>query len=374
MRLSAVDILFESLRPSARFAPDVLTRCWMHLDVTRILILLEIEDASAWLGVCAAAAGVGLPHAVADAVRGAQRDAIVRRLMVEAEVARAAGALCAAGIDVALIKGSARPYLADDALLLARRPLDVDLLVEPGALDRSVRTLAAAGYKDAGHDVPAGHFHARAMTAGSMFVELHSSLSHAVTPEASWSSLAADGRRVQLPSAEVWVPTLAESAWHVALHQANSGISWRRFRHIADAAALLRLLPSTELDRFFVRLAAAGGEAGRPDIDWWRRVAEFAGVSISGLHVAERAESLDTALHWEFFALRSAGWLGGRIHESATLAPYRSDYKRVGESLPRRRSSLTRRALNNATEAVWKCFAWRRSIRYSPSDTVKQYG
>lgn len=142
------------------------------------------------------------------------------KLVRDAECARVVGALEAEGQEVVVLKGpSVAAWLYDPAY--ERAYTDIDILVDPGAVDEVERTLREKGYRRLGVELPMDRpWYARSyMGASGCPVEVHRTLPGVgVSPADAWSTLS--GRTVSMEVGGRGVRVFDETArlMHVVLH------------------------------------------------------------------------------------------------------------------------------------------------------------
>ncbi len=153
--------------------------------------------------------------------------AVARSLLLDREAASVVEHLRKAGVPAILLKGAAiATWLYDDG---APRPyLDVDLLVSPSNLDKTLHALAERGYKrviEGAHPAEVGPKEIELIGPASVAIDLHHGLLGASGSSAHcWEVLARRTVPLRLAGvADVPVLDVPARAMHLALHAAQNG-------------------------------------------------------------------------------------------------------------------------------------------------------
>ncbi|HEY0971273.1 MAG TPA: nucleotidyltransferase family protein [Gemmatimonadales bacterium] len=189
--------------------------------------------------------GATLPEEAAGAWEREARVADFHLLRLETRLGEVCRVLEGAGVRPVLIKGAGVAYTVHGGI--RRRPMsDVDLLVEPGELERALEALEETGWRATAPETEyVAHHHAPPLQdpAGEgVIVELH----HELVPGSPPFAFGADdvrrrAREVEAPWGSVVVPDPVDQLLHVAIHFAWSHeLRWGAWRAFADVAALVR--------------------------------------------------------------------------------------------------------------------------------------
>jgi hypothetical protein len=155
---------------------------------------------------------------------------------------------------------------------------DVDILVEPAALERARLALRERGFMclqdELGVEDIGGALHAEEWAAGAVPVDLHWRLPATEAPaEVTWKALYASHQLIDLKAHRVATLSRAGLALHIAIHAAHHGdrhgpglrdleLALERWPPTVwgDAAALAREIGATDAFAVGLRLAPAGRE------------------------------------------------------------------------------------------------------------------
>jgi len=203
---------------------------------------------------------------------------VARMLVLDAAAVEVTDALRPAGVESILLKGPslARWIYRDDEL----RPYsDVDLLVAPGDVRRSLRVLRGLGFEGVHSDA---HAELLLRRADQVTVDLHRLLvGVGLRPEDAWSELAGHTEPLALQGGEVAALTPAGRALHVVLHAAQHGA--RDAKPLRDLAQALDRLPESTWEQAAELAQRLSAEAayitGLRLLPAGRRVAQSTGVS-----------------------------------------------------------------------------------------------
>ena len=214
-----------------------------------------------------ARAGIEPPPPVAGALRDAATSITVENLRYAAESGRLARAFDRAGIAALFLKGLTLNILAYGTLAI-KKSADLDLVIEPGALDRTIDLMEGLGY---GCVTPAPGASREEILAWTSRAKDTLWLRHGLAVEIHHgfvdSPLMLPGVTVASPRQTVRVapgvelPTLAKEELFAYLCVHGATHAWSRLKWIADVAALLGGESGAEVERLHRRAVAIG--AGR---------------------------------------------------------------------------------------------------------------
>jgi hypothetical protein len=163
---------------------------------------------------------------------------VARMLVLDAAALETTAALGRAGVDSILLKGPsiARWIYSEDEL---RTYSDIDLLVAPGDIRRSLRILRGLGFERVHSDA---HADLLVRASDHVMADLHRMLvGVGVRPEEAWGELVRETETFQVGDGEVTVFSPAARALHIVLHAAQHGA--RDAKPLEDLDQALKRLP-----------------------------------------------------------------------------------------------------------------------------------
>ena len=206
--------------------------------------------------------GERVPRPVSQALEGAFRAAASQNLLLVGALTQVAGLLDEAGIPFVTLKGPPLA-MAVHGDLVHRRSRDLDILVSPGDVDRTIAVLARAGYAlERSYSPSEKAILLRTdkelkLFSGELLLELHWGFAHidslfpAVTAEEPTQTQVLGGREIPVLAEE---NRLAYLAFHAARH------FWFRLFWLADFAFYLQRHPPADWDRLLARVRTLGQE------------------------------------------------------------------------------------------------------------------
>lgn len=175
----------------------------------------------------------------------AQARAVARNLAVDVITAEVTTALSMADVPCLLLKGpSTARWLYDDDD--RRSYSDCDLLVPPTGIRRAEEVLGQIGFSRESegaipNDVPR-HSHGWERTRDGGAVDLHETLPFVqVSPERGWATLSEDAETMTVAGASVRVLRPPARVFHVAIHAAQHGSSFKQ--PVSDLDRALKRVP-----------------------------------------------------------------------------------------------------------------------------------
>jgi hypothetical protein len=269
-----------------------------------------------------ARAGVVAPAAVAEALREAATSIAAENLRYVAEAGKLARALDEAGIEHLFLKGLTVNILAYGTLAI-KKSADLDIVVEPGALERSIDAVEGLGYAGVNPWPGATRaeilgFAARAKDTlwlrGGLAIEIHHGFvdSPLMLPGLSVGS----PRQIVAVAPGVALPTLAKDELFAYLCVHGATHAWSRLKWIADVSALLAAESPREIDRLHRRAVELG--AGRATAQALLLAAELFGLPIG--EALERELRRDRAVRYLVRTAKAAMVQGGGVAELDELA------------------------------------------------------
>lgn len=317
------DLLFRTLQLRPETPAVELAEAWCAERPDGLLALTAYEGAAQWVlrRLQTTASDASAPAGFVQSLRVRTRQEAARNLLVDAEAERVIARIEAAGIPCVLIKGTARraaaaryPY-AD-----ARATHDVDVLVPADAAGRAWGDLRAAGYGRVS-EATSPHHLPPLIGEGSVGVELHTSLAHAMAPDEAWRRTTDGADELEWSGRRVRVPSATELLWHGLAHALKATMVAWRLRYFLDGSAILAAGQPIMWPVISERLDA--GEAGDPAQArrWLGAAARLAGGALPA-EVAGNEAAFDVAraLRWRraVLARHKDALFGARLLEEGT--------------------------------------------------------
>jgi hypothetical protein len=297
---------------------------WRVARTERLLELVTHEGAAIWLFRRLRAIGAieVLPPDIGDRLRQHAFEDAASRMEVEAEASAVVSVLNLAAVPLILIKGIARTALAAQYPYLdARATLDVDVLVPLERATDADAALRADGYADAlptGYASPPGHHHSPPLHKGRITVELHTSTSTRLTPEAAWARASDRSDVVQWAGHSVRVPSVTELAWSAIAHAMEDEVAGFRLKRFLEVSALVNGGAAIDWDTLQQRATTAEAfepHAGvvRPELvirNWLAAALDLVGAEKRPLQFHIPEFDLRALLAWRATVLRARPRIG----------------------------------------------------------------
>ena len=355
------ELLYETLRLRPRVDLDDLAQAWSTTRPDGLYALTDYERAAMWImrKLEEAEAADAAPAAFVAPLRRHAQSAAARNEQVDEEASDVLEHLTHEGIPCILLKGIARRaagarYPCGDA----RTTTDIDIIVPPDELMNACDSLVEAGWAWKGDRNLPTHTIAL-MGQGRVAVEVHRTLSAAVSPDDAWHRANDDARDVAWNGRMVAIPSPTELLWHALTNAMAQGTKAWRLRFFLDAASVLAGHEPITWEIIGGRLDAGEVAAQGAPRRWLDAAAQLAGVDIPpGILGGVAPYDVVHALRWRLNVLRQRRphGLGGRLLEEGTRrelgyplapkAPNTGIYKRTR----RRLGGLAARMIYN----VWR--------------------
>jgi hypothetical protein len=313
--------LLETLRLHGDTDVAALRSRWAALGPAGLAALVDYESCVLWLQRRAHELDLLdlVPASFAQRLSGRAHHVAARNLLVDAQRNELVAILNELRVPHVLLKGAALrlvshvyPY-AD-----ARRTTDVDVLL-PGAVARftwlRLQTAGFASAPDPG-GVYDNHFHLPPLRNGkAVTVELHTSTSGALPPQAAWSRFDGQGQIVTCPGGPTQVPSATELLWHAITHAPLPHPYAFRIRFLQDAAVVWAAAADIDWEEIATRLA--GNELPHPALGrcWLGTAGRLAGLTDTDRALgALPALDLSRAFSWRLSVFRQGRAGGLRDH------------------------------------------------------------